>query len=47
MTPYKPMNDREAAFLKMANDPAIRESLLKHLNDLGLLHAFLVAENGG
>lgn len=36
----------ETRFLNLVNDPAIRPSLLEHLEKLGLLSAFLEAENG-
>ena len=39
------MNEREEQFLKMANDPEIRQALLARLEKLGLLSAFLRAEN--
>lgn len=37
---------QEVQFLKEANDPAIRQRLLARLERLGLLSAFLAAENG-
>lgn len=36
----------EIRFLEIANDPAIRSSLLERLEKLGLLSAFLEAESG-
>lgn len=36
----------ESKFLKKANDPASRPSLLARLQELGLLPEFLEAENG-
>lgn len=40
------LDEKEAQFLKMANDPKLRASLLERLEQLGLLSAFLAAENG-
>ena len=42
------MNERtpEQQFLDMVHDPTLREVLLERLARLGLLSAFLQAENG-
>ena len=40
------MTDKEMEFLRLANDPALRERLLDRLAELGLLSAFLEAESG-
>ena len=36
----------EKTFLQMVHDPVSRQHLLAHLEQLGLLSAFLEAENG-
>ena len=40
------MSQDEKRFLQMIHDPALREALLVRLEKLGLLSAFLEAENG-
>lgn len=40
------LSESEAKFLSMANDPVNRQHLLARLEQLGLLSAFLAAENG-
>ncbi len=40
------MTENEKLFLDMVNDQDIRPSLLERLEKLGLLSAFLEAENG-
>lgn len=40
------MNANEQKFLEIIHDEAIRSNLLALLQDLGLLSAFLQAENG-
>lgn len=40
------LSESEAKFLSMANDPVNRQHLLDRLEQLGLLSAFLEAENG-
>lgn len=40
------LSESEAKFLSMANDPVNRQHLLDRLEQLGLLSAFLAAENG-
>ena len=39
------MNEREVQFLKMVHDEQFRPILLERLAQLGLLFAFLLAEN--
>lgn len=39
------MNEREVQFLKMVHDEQFRPILLERLERLGLLSAFLLAEN--
>lgn len=40
------MNEYEIMFMEMANDPGLRQGLLERLEKIGLLSAFLQAENG-
>ena len=40
------LTDNEKRFLMIANDPAVRARLTARLAELGLLAAFLAAENG-
>lgn len=40
------MTEEEKQFLEMVHNPEIREALLERLARLGLLAAFLAAENG-
>ena len=40
------MSAKEMLFLDMVHDPALRADLLARLAQLGLLAAFLAAENG-
>ena len=40
------MNEYEIMFMEMANDPGLRQALLERLEKIGLLSAFLQAENG-
>lgn len=39
------LTDNEKRFLMIANDPAVRARLTARLEELGLLAAFLLAEN--
>lgn len=39
------MSDDEKRFLEMVHDPVLRQALLVRLETLGLLSAFLLAEN--
>ena len=39
------LTDNEKRFLMIANDPAVRACLTARLEELGLLFAFLLAEN--
>lgn len=40
------ITDEEKLFLELVQDPVSRKGLLDRLQDLGLLSAFLEAENG-
>ena len=40
------LTENESMFLQIANNPDVRERLLDRLAQLGLLAAFLAAENG-
>lgn len=40
------LTEQESLFLQLANDPVTRSTLLARLEKLGLLSAFLEAENG-
>lgn len=40
------ITDEEKMFLELVQDPVSRKGLLDRLQDLGLLSAFLEAENG-
>ena len=40
------LTENEQKFLELANNPETRQVLLERLEQLGLLSAFLAAENG-